>query len=121
MEFKISSDFDYECVPETLLCTYDFDVDDIPSYLDENKSNIEKLSEYVYFVFIACDIAFTFTVNCDNEIVDMCEVACDPKNYCYSNGLLLVMSRNEESYYSAADLYRVTSTEVERLMSVDND
>ena len=121
MEFKISSDFDYECVPETLLCTYDFDVDDIPSYLNENTRNIKKLSEYVYFVFIAWDIAFTFTVNNYNEIVDMCEVAYNPKNYCYSNGLLLVMNQRDESYYSTASLYRITSTKVEHLMEVDND
>lgn len=121
MEFKISSDFDYECVPESLLCTYDFNTDDVLAYLDENKRDIEKLTEHVYLVFIRDDVAFTFTVNDNEEIVTMNELTGSPKSHCFSDGLLLIVDDAYCSYYNRATLYRVTSDDVVQLMSIDGE
>ena len=118
MDFKISSDFDYECMPEGL---YDMDDDEFLAFLDKHKDDIGKLNDSIYLVFIREDTAFTFTVNDNDEIVNMHELAYRPKDYRFNDGLLLIIDDSYQAYYNKATLYRVTSDNVERLMEVDGE
>lgn len=118
MDFKISSDFDYECMPEGF---YDMDDGKFLAFLGKHKDDIGKLNDNIYIVFIREDTAFIFTVNDNDEIVDIYELAYRPKDYRFNNGLLLIIDDSYQSYYNKATLFRVTSDKVERLMEVDGE
>lgn len=118
MDFKISNDFNLDCMP-TSLC--DMGGDEFLAYLNRHENDIGKLNDNVYIVFIRDDIAFTFTVNDNDEIVDVCELVYSPKDYRFDNGLLLIIDDCCQSYYNKATLYRVTSDKVELLMEVDGE
>lgn len=118
MNFKFSSDFDYECMPEGF---YDMDDSKFLTFLDKHKDDIKKLNDNTYLVFIREDTAFTFIVNDNDEIVNMHELTYRPKDYRFNDGLLLIIDDAYQSYYNRATLYRVTSDKVERLMEVDGE